>query len=130
MTSAFPTRAIRQSLDDPGQFSNFPTVEIDELGLNIGPEGNSPQSSIQNTYQVLNNLSYIVGRHQIKGGIEYRNWISPGDFLPRSRGEWDYATMSEFINDLVPNGYEWSLARRRIRILRRQPAGDLLVHAG
>ncbi len=93
----------------PEDFANFPTVKIDELGLNIGPEENSPQSSIQNSYQALNNLSYVVGRHQIKAGIEYRNIISPGDLLPRSRGEWDYADMSEFINDLVPNGYNGAL---------------------
>lgn len=93
----------------PSGYSNFPNVKIDELGLNIGPEDNSPQSSLQNSYQVLNNLSYIVGRHQIKAGIEYRNIISPGDFLPRGRGEWDYATMTEFVNDLVPGGYNGAL---------------------
>ncbi|MBN1567267.1 MAG: TonB-dependent receptor [Acidobacteria bacterium] len=93
----------------PGTFVNFPTVKIDELGLNIGPEENSPQSTTQNSYQVLNNLSYVLGRHQIKGGIEYRNIITPGDFLPRGRGEWDYSTLSEFINDLVPNGYNGAL---------------------
>jgi hypothetical protein len=93
----------------PKTFVNFPTVKIDELGLNIGPEENSPQSTTQNSYQVLNNLSYVVGSHQIKGGIEYRSIITPGDFLPRGRGEWDYATMSEFINDLVPGGYNGAL---------------------
>jgi hypothetical protein len=93
----------------PAAFANFPTVKIDELGLNIGPEENSPQSTIQNNYQALNNLSYVVGRHQIKGGIEYRNIVSPGDALPRGRGEWDYSTMSEFVNDLVPNGYNGAL---------------------
>jgi hypothetical protein len=93
----------------PGQFANFPNAEVDELGLNVGPEGNSPQSGVQNTYQVLNNLSYTVGRHQIKGGIEYRNWVSPSDFLPRARGEWDYATMDRFINDRVPDGLNGAL---------------------
>lgn len=93
----------------PDQFSNFPNVEIDALGLNVGPEGNSPQSSIQNTYQILNNLSYTVGRHQIKGGVEYRNWVSPGDFLPRARGEWDYSSLERLINDQVPNGLNGAL---------------------
>ena len=108
----------------------LPNVEIDELDLNIGPEENSPQSSIQNNYQVLNNISYILGRHQLKAGIEYRNIISPGDFLPRARGEWDYATMSELINDLVPDRIEWSFARSGIRIFCRQPAIPLLVRPG
>lgn len=93
----------------PDQFANFPNVEIDALGLNIGPEGNSPQGGVQNTYQVLNNFSYTVGRHQLKAGAEYRNWVSPGDFLPRARGEWDYSSLDRFINDLVPNGLNGAL---------------------
>ncbi len=93
-----------QDYQIPGAFANFPNVEIDTLGLNIGPEGNSPQSTIQNIYQVLDNVSYSYGRHELKGGIEYRNWIAPQNFLPRSRGEWDYADLGQFINDLVPNG--------------------------
>ncbi len=93
----------------PAAFSNFPNAKIDELGLNVGPEDNSPQGGVQNTYQVLNNLSYIIGKHQIKGGVEYRNTISPSDFLPRARGEWDYATMGEFINDLIPTGSNGAL---------------------
>jgi hypothetical protein len=93
----------------PDQFIHFPNVEIDALGLDVGPEGNSPQSSIQNTYQALDNVSYTLGRHQIKGGIEFRNWISPGDFLPRARGEWDYATLERLVNDQVPNGLNGAL---------------------
>jgi hypothetical protein len=93
----------------PDQYANFPNAIIDDLGLNIGPEGNSPQGGVQNIYQVLNNLSYSVGRHQLKAGIEYRNWVAPGDFLPRGRGEWDYANMDQFINDRVPAGLNGAL---------------------
>ncbi len=93
----------------PDAFANFPNVEVDDLNLNVGPEGNSPQSQTQNIYQVLNNVNYIVGRHQLKAGIEYRNVIAPGDFLPRARGEWDYVNLNELINDLVPSGLNGAL---------------------
>jgi hypothetical protein len=93
----------------PETFSNFPNVFIDDLGLTVGPEGNSPQSTIQNTYQVLDNVSYSKGRHQFKFGAEYRNWITPGDLLPRSRGEWDYTDLNELVNDLVPGGLNGAL---------------------
>lgn len=93
----------------PAAYANFPSVKIDDLGLNIGPEDNSPQSSIQNNYQVLNNINYVIGRHQLKAGIEYRNIISPSNFLPRARGEWDYANMNELVNDLVPTGMNGAL---------------------
>jgi hypothetical protein len=98
-----------QSWRVPDQFKNFPNVFIDDLGLTVGPEANSPQSNIQNTYQVLNNVSYSAGRHQFKFGAEYRNWIAPGDFLPRSRGEWDYTDLGELVNDLVPSGLNGAL---------------------
>jgi hypothetical protein len=93
-----------QRLGVPAQFSAFPNVGIDDLGLNFGPEPNSPQSRIQNVYQWLNTLNFVSGRHQFKAGAERRYWIAPLDFLPYSRGQWDYANLSELVNDLVPTG--------------------------
>jgi hypothetical protein len=88
----------------PGQFANFPNVEIDEFGSNLGPYSLAPQGYVQNIYQLVDNVSYIRGKHTFKAGIEGRNYITETDSLPRARGEWDYATLSTFINDLVPNG--------------------------
>ncbi|MBI4473093.1 MAG: TonB-dependent receptor [Acidobacteria bacterium] len=93
----------------PEQFSNFPNVAIDDLGLSFGPEGSSPQTGVQNTYQGVVNVSHVLGSHQFKEGFEYRNWISPQQFLPRGRGEWDYANLTELINDLVPGGLNGAL---------------------
>ncbi len=93
----------------PATFSNFPNAEVDPLGLNIGPQGCSPQSNIINTYQVLDNVSYVRGRHTLKAGIEWRHWIAPGNFLPRARGEWDYGDLSTLINDELPNGNNGAL---------------------
>jgi hypothetical protein len=98
-----------QAFTVPTEFANFPNAKVDVLGLNIGPEGNSPQSYVQNNYQVLNNISIVKGAHTIKFGPEYRRWIAPSDFLPRSRGEWDYADLQTFINDQVPNGFNGAL---------------------
>ena len=93
----------------PDQFKNFPNVAIDDLGLSIGPEGNSPQGGTQNTYQGVANVSHAAGAHAFKYGAEYRNWISPSQFLPRGRGEWDYANFSQLVNDLVPEGLNGAL---------------------
>ena len=98
-----------QAFTVPTEFANFPNAKIDVLGLNIGPEGNSPQSYTQNNYQVLNNISIVKGAHTIKFGPEYRRWIAPSDFLPRSRGEWDYADLQTLINDQIPNGFNGAL---------------------
>jgi len=93
----------------PAGFENFPNVEIDQLGNNVGPNGISPQAYVQNVYQALNNVTYIRGKHTFKAGAEFRNNINYSTGLPRARGEWDYATLSEFINDLVPTGANGAL---------------------
>ncbi len=55
-----------QGFTVPEQFANFPNAKIDALGLNIGPEGDSPQSYIQNNYQILNNVSIVKGAHIVQ----------------------------------------------------------------
>jgi len=98
-----------QAFTVPSQFANFPNAKIDVLGLNIGPEGNSPQSYVQNNYQVMDNISIVKGAHTIKFGPEYRRWIAPSNFLPRERGEWDYADLQTLVNDEVPTGFNGAL---------------------
>jgi len=98
------SRVIGPNLVVPGGFENFPNVEIDELGSNLGPDGLAPQSYGQNVYQWIDNLSYIRGKHTFKFGVEVRKYIAPTNGLPRARGEWNYATLSQFINDYVPTG--------------------------
>jgi hypothetical protein len=88
----------------PGQFANFPNVEIDAFGSNVGPYSLAPQGYVQNIYQLVDNVSYIRGKHTFKVGIEGRNYITENDSLPRARGEWDYKSLNSFINDLVPDG--------------------------
>jgi hypothetical protein len=88
----------------PSQFANFPNVEIDAFGSNVGPYSLAPQGYVQNIYQLVDNVSYIRGKHTFKAGIEGRNYITENDSLPRARGEWDYKSLNSFINDLVPDG--------------------------
>jgi hypothetical protein len=93
----------------PSGFENFPNIEIDELGINIGPEGNSPQGSRGNFYQLVNNISFTVGKHNFKTGIDARNNLGVSDFLPRARGEYDWATLEDFLKDIKPNGFNGGL---------------------
>jgi hypothetical protein len=97
------------NLTVPSAFSNFPNVEIDEFGSNVGPFSLAPQGYTQNIYQLSDNLTYVRGRHTIKFGAEARKYIAPTNDLPRARGEWDYATLNSFINDLVPDGANGAL---------------------
>jgi len=93
----------------PGGFVNFPNVEIDELGSNLGPNGLAPQGYTQNVYQWVDNITYIRGKHTFKFGAEVRKYIAPTNTLPRARGEWDYLSLSQFVNDFVPTGANGAL---------------------
>jgi Carboxypeptidase regulatory-like domain len=97
------------NLTVPAAFSNFPNVEIDEFGSNVGPFSLSPQGYVQNIYQASDSLTFVRGKHTLKFGSEFRKYIAPTNNLPRARGEWDYATLDEFINDLVPSGANGAL---------------------
>jgi hypothetical protein len=88
----------------PSQFANFPNVEIDPFGSNLGPFSLAPQGYVQNVYQAVENVSYIRGKHTFKAGVEGRNYITETTSLPRARGEWDYASLNSLANDLVPDG--------------------------
>ena len=99
------SRTIGPQLVAPSAFADFPNVIIDDLSsVNVGPEQNAPQSYIQNVYQLADTFNYIRGPHSLKFGIEGKKYIAPTDGLPRARGEWDYTTLSQLVNDFVPNG--------------------------
>ena len=86
----------------------FPNLTFaDQNSLNVGPNGNAPQFTIQNLYQVTNNLSYSKGEHTLKFGFDGRKYISPQGFTQRARGDYQYGTLDEFLHDLAPdqNGF-------------------------
>src|SRR5262249_43086607 len=49
-------------------------------------------------------ITWVKGKHNFKAGVEFRVLISPQSFLPRARGEYDYASTEEFLKDVKPNG--------------------------
>ena len=92
------------SLSYPG-LDSFPNIEIDELGINIGPDLNAPQRTIQNTYQLVDNLSWTKGAHQWKFGYDGRRVISPQQFTQRSRGDYEYKNLDTYLRDLSPETF-------------------------
>jgi hypothetical protein len=82
----------------------FPNITLGDLnGINIGPDGNAPQSATTNMYQAVDNVSWTRGTHTFKFGGEYRKWISPQFFVQRARGDYQYNTTSQFLLDQVPD---------------------------
>lgn len=56
----------------------------------------------QSSYQIKDTLIWARGKHTFRFGGEYNHFIYPQFFLPRSVGDYEYITTSDFINDVVP----------------------------
>ena len=83
----------------------FPNIYIYELNLDLGPDDNAPQFTVQNTYQGTDNLSWTKGNHSIKMGYEFRKMISPQGFTQRARGEYDWNNLEGYLQDIVPDQF-------------------------
>jgi outer membrane receptor protein involved in Fe transport len=77
-------------------------LTIGDLGFNTnGPADFTDQK--QNTYQILDTVTWSHGKHTFKFGGQYDHFIYPQFFLSRSNGDYWYTTTQEFINDLLPS---------------------------
>ena len=85
----------------------FPNITLFDLGsgLNIGPDPNAPQFTIQNFYQFVDNVSWLKGKHNLKFGVEYRWYISPQGFTQRSRGDYEYNATQVYLEDFGPDNF-------------------------
>ncbi len=90
----------------PG-LDQFPNITLFDLGngLNVGPDGNAPQFTIQDFYQIVDNVSLVKGKHTIKVGGEYRWYISPQGFTQRSRGDYEYNATQVYLEDFAPDNF-------------------------
>ncbi|MCI0387753.1 MAG: carboxypeptidase-like regulatory domain-containing protein [Acidobacteria bacterium] len=86
----------------PG-LDTFPNLGLNDLGFDIGPNGNFPQFGIENNYQFVNNTTYLKGNHSLKFGIDFRNIISPQSFVQRERGDYQYSATDFYMRDLSPD---------------------------
>jgi hypothetical protein len=82
----------------------FPNISIDDLQLQIGPDPNTPTGSIENLSQLQENLTKTWGRHTFKAGFNMSDIILAGFFVQRVRGDYDYASLEEFLLDKQPSG--------------------------
>ena len=81
----------------------FPNIVIYELGVEIGPDPNAPQGGIQNQYQLTDSLSWTKGSHTLKFGFDGWKQISPQFFTQRSRGDYEWSYLSDYLFDYNPD---------------------------
>jgi len=107
----------------------IPSIEISDLGLTgfnagtsrtgIGLAVNLPQYRFNNTYQLQDNFSYIVGRHSLKVGADLRQIRVKSFFVPTTRGRLAYSTLQRFVDDV---------ADLAATINRPLPGGESIVY--
>ncbi len=94
----------------PG-LDQFPNIELNtDLNLNLGPNPNGPQATIQGVYQLVDNVSWVRGRHEFKFGFDGRDLIAASTFIQRSRGDYSYSSLNLFLTDQFPD----ALAQRNV----------------
>jgi len=94
----------------PG-LDSFPNLVLLDLNsIQIGPDQFAPQFTIQNTYQTSDNITWTRGKHTVKFGVEGRKYISPQSYTQRGRGDYEYLSLQQYLNDLSPD----SIAQRSV----------------
>lgn len=86
-------------------FPNLILLDLGGNGLQLGPDSQAPQFTIQNLYQGVDNVSWTKGSHTLKFGGEYRWYISPQSFTQRQRGDYDYNSTQLFLEDFSPDNF-------------------------
>jgi len=82
----------------------FPNLSFDDLNLQVGPDPNTPSGSIENLSTLQDNLTLTKGRHTIKVGYSATDVILAGFFVQRARGDYDYASLEQYMLDQAPTG--------------------------
>lgn len=82
----------------------FPNISFDDLGLQLGPDPNTPTGQIANASSIQENLTKTWGKHTFKMGYNITDVILLGTFVQRARGDYDYSSIEEFLLDKQPSG--------------------------
>lgn len=87
------TETTAQNLDQAITNVSFASPGL----LGFGPNIDLPQARIVNTWQGQDNWNYVIGRHQIKAGVNYTYQRSPNIFLPNINGQFRFTDWSGFL---------------------------------
>jgi len=80
----------------------FPTLTFDDLNsLTVGPDG--PSGSIQNLFQLQDNMIKVTGKHTLKFGYHFTDVILSNYFIQRVNGNYEYSTLGLYLTDGSPD---------------------------
>ncbi|HEV2198721.1 MAG TPA: TonB-dependent receptor [Bryobacteraceae bacterium] len=102
------TRRTASNFTFPG-LDAFPTIAFDELALQLGPNPNVPQGTVQGSLQATDMVTRVMGRHALKAGYEFNDIIMTTSFVSYPRGYYIYQTLDRYLEDMSPDffGARW-----------------------
>jgi outer membrane receptor protein involved in Fe transport len=87
-------------IDSALTFLNLGGITVGGRSLfNIGPATNLPQGRLVEAYQYSDIVSYTLGNHQIKGGIDFRKLVNAVPFLPNINGAYTAGNVQQLVNN-------------------------------
>jgi hypothetical protein len=98
----FGGNTIGNTLPSTTQLDQAPTnITFDNPNANLGfgPSTNFPQQRIVNTWQGQDNWNYVLGKHQIKAGVNFTYQRSPNIFLPNINGQFRFTDWDAFFTN-------------------------------
>jgi len=101
----FGGNSIGNTLPPTSQLDTALTnVTFNNPGANLGygPATNLPQQRIVNTWQAQDNWNYVMGKHQIKAGVNWTYQRSPNIFLPNINGQFRFTDWDNYFAN-TPN---------------------------
>ncbi|HXW15764.1 MAG TPA: TonB-dependent receptor, partial [Terriglobia bacterium] len=69
----------------------------DATTLSFGVPSGAPQGRYNNTWQGQDNWSYVMGKHQLKMGVNYTHQQTPSTFLPGVNGQFNFSSLANYI---------------------------------
>lgn len=80
----------------------FPEITLDDLNaVTFGPT--NPSGGTQNTFQVQDNLTKVIGRNTIKFGGNFLDNIATLNFIQRVTGNYEYGATELYLTDQAPD---------------------------
>ncbi len=74
----------------------------------IGPATNLPQGRLGKVYQAANNLSWVIGKHSLTLGAEYKRLVTSVPFQPTFNGAFSFNSLTRIQNN-APNAFSLSI---------------------
>lgn len=91
---------IRRNLQFPENDPTSPTTTISGL-FTFGGLANFPQGRIQNSYQFSDTLSWQLGKHSLKFGLDYRRVRLFNEAAFDSKGTYVFNNLADYLNNFA-----------------------------